>query len=84
MRDTVGGLSFTLILAACDTAQPVETTCNAENWKDLIGQPEGAVHSVLGNVRIIQEGDLVPADRNPNRLNFEIDRNGQVQGFACY
>ncbi|MGJ8617009.1 MAG: I78 family peptidase inhibitor [Sulfitobacter sp.] len=71
-------------LAACSATEPVETTCNAANWQDLVGQPEAAVHSVLGNLRIIRDGEPVTADFNPNRLNAEIDAKGHVQRFACY
>tara|TARA_R110002073_G_scaffold256316_2_gene418854 strand:- start:1738 stop:1971 length:234 start_codon:yes stop_codon:yes gene_type:complete len=72
-----------VVLSSCSGTQPSETRCNAANWKDLIGQPEGAVHSALGNVRIVRDGEPVNADFNPNRLNAEIDTNGRVQRFAC-
>jgi hypothetical protein len=84
MRLWVICVSAAMALSACDVPQQADTTCNADNWKDLIGQPEGAVHSVLGNVRIIRDGDAVSADFNPNRLNVEIDKSGRVQSFACY
>jgi len=71
-------------LSACIAAQSVETTCNADNWKDFIGQPEAAVHSVLGNLRIVRTGEPITKDFNPNRLNAEIDSTGRVTRFACY
>ncbi len=78
------GVIIVLSAAACNVIDPDETTCNAANWQDLVGQPEGAVHSVLGNVWIIHAGTTVRADFNPNRLNAEIDANGRVKRFACY
>ncbi|MGC1496240.1 MAG: I78 family peptidase inhibitor [Sulfitobacter sp.] len=77
-------ISGALALAACNEAQSFDTTCNAANWQDLVGQPEAAVHSVLGNVRIIHAGDAVSTDINRNRLNAEIGKDGRVKRFACY
>jgi hypothetical protein len=73
-----------VVLSGCTAAQSVETTCNADNWKDLIGQPEAAVHSVLGNLRIVRPGEPITKDFNPSRLNAEIDSTGHVTRFACY
>lgn len=77
-------VAVALTLSACGTAQSFETTCNADNWKDLVGQPEAAVHSVLGNLRIVRADEPVTKDFNPNRLNAEIDSTGRVTRFACY
>ncbi len=83
MRKVVGVIGV-LAVTGCSEAHSIETTCNAANWQDLVGQPEAAVHSVLGNVRIIHEGGVVSADYNRNRLNAEIGKDGHVTRFACY
>lgn len=84
MKAAFAGILGVAMLNACTQPASLDTTCNAANWQELIGQPEAAVHSALGNIRIVRMGEPVSADFNPNRLNAEIDKNGRVQGFACY
>lgn len=84
MKAAFAGIVGAATLSACTQAASIDTTCNAANWQELIGQPEAVVHSALGNMRIVRMGEPVSADFNPNRLNAEIDKKGRVQGFACY
>ncbi len=73
-----------LAVAGCEVTPQATTTCNAQNWQELVGQPEAAVHAALGNLRIVRAGAPVTKDFNPDRLNAEIDENGRVTRFACY
>lgn len=84
MKAVCVGMLFGLTLISCTEVSSVETTCNAANWQELIGEPEAAVHSALGNIRIVRADDPVNADFNPNRLNAETDSKGRVQRFARY
>lgn len=77
------------ILAGCTPASgpnglPSETTCNAANWQELVGQPEEAIYGALGNLRVIKPGQAVTKDYNPSRLNAVIGRDGRIERFGCY
>ena len=83
-----GLLAFAL-LAGCatlpdQTTQPVETTCNAANWQELVGQPEEALYGALGNLRVIKPGQAITKDFNRNRLNAVIGKDGRIERFGCY
>ena len=84
MKRCLMGVMVTLLLPACYRIEPVGSTCNANNWQELVGQPEAAVHSALGNVRIIRPGTPVSKDFNAYRLNAEIGADGRVKRFSCY
>ncbi|MBD3665623.1 I78 family peptidase inhibitor [Sulfitobacter aestuariivivens] len=79
------GLLMVLLLAGCTGAAPSpDITCNAQNWQELIGEPEEALYATLGNLRVVRAGKPKPADVNPNRLNAEIDKDGRIARFGCY
>lgn len=74
------------LLAGCTATppDPTETTCNASNWQELVGQPEEAIYGALGNLRVIKPDQAITKDYNPNRLNAVIGRDGRIERFGCY
>ena len=81
------GLVLIALLAGCTAPQgsaPQDTTCNADNWAELVGQPEEALYGALGNLRVIRPGQPVTKDFNPDRLNAVIGRDGRIKRFGCY
>lgn len=86
------GLVLLLICAGCSTSEStdgpavtdVPVTCDAKNWRDLIGQPEEALYGAYANLRVIHPGDDVTDDFNPNRLNAVIGADGRIKEFGCY
>lgn len=82
-----------LLLAAC--AQPTKTvvvpvittpgdTCGAARYKSLVGQTGPALMLPADAVyRISKPGDMVTADLNPARLNFETDARGKLLRVSC-
>ena len=72
-----------LLLGGC-TGQTLPGTCNANNWEDLIGQPEEALYGAYANIRVIWPDTPATTDRNPNRLNAVIGPDGRITAFGCY
>ena len=71
------------LLAGCSPPE-AQTTCNADNWQDFIGQPEAAIYGALANLRVVREGEAITQDYNADRLNAEIAADGTISRFACY
>lgn len=84
------GLAVILLLSGCATLPVDENstldqgTCNADNWRELIGKPEAELYGALGNLRVIHPGQPVTKDYNPNRLNAVIGADGRIKKFGCY
>lgn len=76
-------LLICIVLSGC-AAQTGQTTCNADNWRALIGQPEEALYGALGNLRVIRPRTDVTDDLNPDRLNAVIGEDGKIKEFGCY
>jgi len=82
-----------VLIAACGPALGTEITsvreqqsdCGAATLHGMVGQdleslpPAGFPDSV----RIIRPGDAVTADYNPQRLNVELDADGNVTQIRC-
>ena len=77
-------LALLALLAACNTAENSSATCNADNWSEFVGQPETAVYGLLANLRIVRSGEPITKDFNPDRLNAEVGKDGNITRFACY
>lgn len=77
-------LALVALLAGCSAAATNGTTCNAGNWDEFVGQPETAVYGLLANLRIVRSGEPVTKDFNPDRLNAEVGKDGNITRFACY
>ncbi len=72
------------LLAGWSRVSDVETTCNADNYAEFVGQPETAVYGVLPNLRVVRAGEVVTQDFNPERLNAEVGKDGFITRFGCY
>ncbi|WP_191090203.1 I78 family peptidase inhibitor [Histidinibacterium aquaticum] len=78
-------------LAACDTAPgtPVETapqedTCNADQLSDDIGRNVGELEiTATGPVRTLGPNDARTMDFVPERLNLEVDAEGNLVRAFC-
>jgi len=80
-------LVASLLLGGCTAAAPQlssGSTCDANNWAELVGQPEEALYGALGNLRVIKPGQPVTKDFNPERLNAVIGTDGRIERFGCY
>ena len=73
-----------LLLAGCNTVPVTQSTCNADNWDEFIGQPETAIYGALANLRVVRPNEAITQDFNPERLNAEINKDGNITRFACY
>ncbi|MCP3969973.1 MAG: hypothetical protein GY717_06595 [Rhodobacteraceae bacterium] len=70
-----------------DVSQPPEIpdTCGAFLHQDLIGQPREAIEALdlPPPVRIIEHGQFVTLEFLPDRINFQLDREGLVERIYC-
>lgn len=80
-----------LLLAGCmDTATPppepaADDTCGKAMFADLVGEPV-ANHSfgdAPGDVRVITPDQAVTLDHRPDRLNVDVNRNGDIGRLWC-
>lgn len=79
------------ILAGCvappvaTPVQPAPDECGAAPLQYLLGQPRQAIGGMTFTkpVRIIEPGQAVTMDYNPQRLNIELDGNGRISRIAC-
>jgi len=70
---------------AVELATPPDEGCGAEHYSDLIGEPV-ANHSFdtqNGNVRIIPPNSAVTMDHRPDRLNVDVNVNGDIARLWC-
>jgi Peptidase inhibitor I78 family len=60
--------------------------CGAAELQDMVGDPKSilAVMKFAVPVRVIEPGMAVTADFSANRLNFEIDADGNIARISCY
>ena len=60
-------------------------TCGAAARSALMGQKANALERVyiLGPVRLIRPGDVLPADHIDRRINFELDAEDRIAGIFC-
>lgn len=71
----------TTMLANCSNETD---TCKSAAYANLIGANIAAVTLPAGlNMRIVNETDLVTTDYVAERLNIEIDAQGNVQRVSC-
>lgn len=80
---------FCCLLAGC-VEQPGggETrpqTCPAPELQHLVDQPRSAFDrpAVTGPVRILPPGAMMTMDHRPDRLNVELDENGNITRVWC-
>lgn len=59
--------------------------CGASSYEYLTGQDATALERVyiLGQVRMIRPGTPVTRDLRPDRLNFDVDRQGRITRVFC-
>ncbi len=81
---------FLILLAACAEAEisdplPVNDTCNAAAYGNLISQDATALERVLimGKVRVLRPGDAMTMDYWPDRINFMIDDGNRIAQITC-
>lgn len=60
-------------------------TCGAAARSALMGQKANALERVyiLGPVRLIRPGDMLPADHIDRRINFVLDAEDRIAGIFC-
>ncbi|WP_370338904.1 I78 family peptidase inhibitor [Parvularcula marina] len=58
--------------------------CGAADYKSLVGSPIAAVTLPADlNARIIHPGDMVTKDYRLDRLNIDVDEDGNVTRVYC-
>ena len=76
-----------LLPAGClaESEPDASGSCGAAELGDLIGQPGEVLHGMkfAGPVRIIEFGQPVTMDFNPNRLNISKDPDGVIERVWC-
>ena len=65
---------------------PGVDACGAAELQDMVGQPRTILQRIkfAVPVRVIEPGTAVTADYQSNRLNFELDEDGNITKIACY
>ena len=87
-------LVLLLLLAGC--AAPVAppapapvardlSSCAAEPYRNLVGQPATALERVLimRQVRLLRPDTMVTMDFRPERINFSINASGVIDDVYC-
>ncbi|MCR9089248.1 MAG: I78 family peptidase inhibitor [Rhodobacteraceae bacterium] len=66
-------------------AEVADGSCNAEIYKNLIGEPISVVNSLNPGVRVrvLAADSFVTRDYNPNRLTFTTTRQDTVGRVFC-
>lgn len=61
------------------------STCNLENWEQLIGRPRAEAESLAlpENVRFVTPESVSTLEYDPTRLNIWLDREGVVYRVLC-
>lgn len=85
-------LAALLTLAACVEPAPAPAPlpdtdqCRASALQGLVGQPKTVLRTMLlpAGSRVINPGDAVTMDFNPERLNVEIGTDGRIAKIGCY
>lgn len=77
--EPAGGQSLSPVAAAADGS------CNAEIYKNLIGEPISVVNTLNPGVRVrvLAADAFVTRDFNPNRLTFTTTRQDTVGRVFC-
>lgn len=72
-------------LTACaDETVATKTSCDLELHKTLVGKNIGEVtFPPKLTYRVLQEGDPVTMDLNPQRLNVVVDDKGWIESVSC-
>ena len=89
-RLAVLAMSVACLLMAMTPTEAQTTSCDADKAKELTGKPfspalaeEARRAAGAPSVRGIGPGMVSTADRQPNRLNVEVDKQQVVTGFRC-
>lgn len=86
-----------LLLTGCAATQPLPESpispisaatgdaCQSGRYEYLTNNPATDLERVLilGQVRVIRPGQPVTRDLRPERLNFEVDRQGTIARVFC-
>ncbi len=91
--------SFLFVLPLLAACQPAPTgtvdvgsgarpiggdACNAAQYADKVGGPMGDLrYPPSRETRLINPGEMVTMEFNPERLNIEIDKAGRVVAVTC-
>jgi hypothetical protein len=79
-------LASAVALAGCVQAtDPVPSACGADGMQNLVGQDKSvfAAMTFPTGTRIIEPGMPITADFSAERLNFDLDTNGQIARVWC-
>ncbi|RYH03864.1 hypothetical protein EU805_00385 [Salipiger sp. IMCC34102] len=79
-------LSTLLLLSACFGPAPVPDAdgCGAAAFADTLGMPIDDVSVPTDRpARVIRPNDMVTADYNEKRINFDVDTLGLVTDITC-
>ena len=78
------------LIACAPKPEPVEpevvlAACDAANYSQFMGEPQSVFASATfpAPMRIIQVGQPVTQDFNPDRINFVIGNDGTVVQIWC-
>ncbi len=60
-------------------------TCGLAAFESLVGQPAGAVDSVVTDqpVRLVAPGSIVTTEYNPQRVNVDVNASNVITGVRC-
>lgn len=83
------------LLAGCEAAPQVQpgtpggdqdVAACARDYAGLIGQPRSVLNTMMirSEYRVIGPGDMITADFQPNRVNFEYGEDGRITKIGCY
>jgi len=77
-------LSALALVGGC-YAQVAQADCGAQELQDLIGQPSSVLSTMrfADPVRILEFGQPMTMDHNPDRLNIQSDSNGVISRVWC-
>lgn len=74
-------------LVGCRDEATAGDTCGAGRHQALIGQDRAAIDAAGlepgPKLRILGPDDMATMDHRPDRLNIDLDADGQVTGLRC-
>jgi len=62
---------------------PIDPVCNADAFKDLIGQDSQAANAIPDPKRVLPPNSAITKDYRPNRTNIDLDATGTITRIWC-